>query len=60
MLEILILYLRYQHTCVAVYAMERGVTRLFKRRVVATSRRLELLTLEADFCFWAEDGDVKM
>jgi hypothetical protein len=30
------------HTCVAVYAIDRGVTWPFKRRLEATSRRLEL------------------
>lgn len=62
MLEIIKPYFRYQRTCVATYAIERGVTWPFKRRVVAMSRRLELeVTLpEAKFCLWAEDGDVKI
>ena len=31
-----------RHTCVAVYAIDRGVTWPFRRRLEATSRRLEL------------------
>jgi hypothetical protein len=45
-------------TCVAVYAIDLGVTRPFNPRLDATSRRLEVVTdvssLEAD------EGAVKM
>ena len=48
-------------TCVAVYAIERGVTWPFMRSVVATSRRLEVLLLAAfSGSLKAEEGDVKM
>jgi len=51
---------RQLHTCVAAYAIERGVTRPFNRRVVATSRRLEVISVAAMFSFEAEEGDVNM
>ena len=48
------------HTCVALYAIERGVTRPFIRRVLATSRRLAVISLAAIFSLEAEEGDVNM
>ena len=52
---------RFLLTCVAVYAIDHGVARPFKRRVVATSRRLAVISPETfSESLLAEDGDVKM
>jgi len=48
------------HTCVAVYTIERGVTCPFKRRVLATSRCLEVISTVAAFSFEADEGEVNM
>lgn len=52
---------RFLLTCVAVYAIDLGVAQPFKRRVVATSRLLEVISLEIfSESLEAEDGKVKM
>jgi len=52
---------RFLLTCVAVYAIDLGVARPFKQRVVATSRRLAVISLEIfSESLEAEDGEVKM
>ena len=48
------------HTCVAVYAIEHGVTCPFKQRVLATSCRLEVISVVAVFSFEADEGEVNM
>jgi len=48
-------------TCIAVYAIDLGVAWPFKRRVVATSRRLAVISPKAfSESLLAEDGKVKM
>ena len=47
-------------TCVAVYAIERGVTHPFMRRVLATSRCLEVISLAAMVSLVADEGDVNI
>ena len=45
-------------SCVAVYAIARGVTRPLRHNVLATSRRLDV-TSETSVSLQAEDGEVK-
>jgi hypothetical protein len=47
-------------TWVAVYAIDRGVTWPFRPSVVATSRRLEVMSDSEMVSFTAEDGDVNI
>jgi len=47
-----------KHTWVAVYAIDRGVTRLFMRRTLATSHHLEVRWDPSPLV--AEEGDVNM
>ena len=47
-------------TCVAVYAMERGVTCPFSPNILATSRRLLVRSLGRIFSLDAEEGDVNI
>jgi hypothetical protein len=49
---------RENTTCVAVYAIARGVTWPFTHNVLATSRRLDV-TSEDSSSLQAEDGDAK-
>jgi len=50
---------RSGRTWVAVYAIDRAVTWPFKRRVEATSRRLEVGSV-ARFSSDADEGEVKI
>jgi hypothetical protein len=49
---------RYWHTCVAVYAIEHGVTCPFSPSILATSHRPLVISLR--FLFEAKEGDVNM
>jgi len=52
---------RFLLTCMAVYAIDLGVAQPFKRRVVATSRCLAVISLKIfSKSLEAEDGEVKM